>query len=256
MNDRADESTPVAGIAPDSGGRLIYAIGDVHGRADLLDRLITRIRKDRDARDLGERAVLVMLGDYIDRGRQSPQVLDQLISLRDEGDFELRVVLGNHEEAMLDFIEGRTSGRGWARYGGRATMESYGVRAPISENDSEGWNAAREALNAAVPAAHLDLIRAMELHVTFGRILFVHAGVRPGVPLEDQVREDLLGVRSEFLDALAPIDRFVVHGHTPVERPDLRPGRLNLDTGAYMTGVLTAARFDGGMPETLNSAPV
>jgi hypothetical protein len=155
---------------------------------------------------------------------------------------------------MLDFIDGRTSGRGWARYGGRMTMEAYGVRAPIKESDNDGWNAARNALIAAVPAAHLALLRAMALYATFGQILFVHAGVRPGVPLEQQEREDLLGVRSDFLDADSPIDRFVVHGHTPVERADLRPGRINLDTGAYMTGVLSAARFDGGTPEILTSA--
>jgi hypothetical protein len=245
-----------AAVAPDPGGRRIYAIGDVHGRDDLFERLIGRIRADCEARHAASDPlpVLVMLGDYIDRGRQSPQVLDRLIALGQDGDFELHVLMGNHEEAMLDFIEGRTSGRGWARYGGRATMEAYGVRAPLRENDDEAWNAARDALGSAVPAAHLRLLRTMTLYVTFGTILFVHAGVRPGVPLEQQQREDLLGVRSDFLDADAPIDRFVVHGHTPVEQPDLRPGRLNLDTGAYMTGRLSAARFDALGPEIITSA--
>lgn len=241
---------------PDTGGRLIYAIGDVHGRDDLLARVLDRIGDDLQSRaaEYPDPPVLVMLGDYIDRGRQSPQVLDRLVRLGAEGPFELRLLLGNHEEAMLDFLAGETSGRGWARYGGRTTMESYGVTVPTNDHDVDGWNAAREAFAATVPSSHLDLLKSMELFVLYGKTLFVHAGIRPGVPLDQQARGDLLGIRKEFLNAEYDFDHFVVHGHTPVERSDLQAGRLNLDTGAYMTGMLSAARLDGGSPAILTSA--
>jgi serine/threonine protein phosphatase 1 len=233
-----------------TGGRLAYAIGDIHGRDDLLAQLMEQIFTDaaEERERFAQPPLLVFLGDYVDRGRLSPKVLDRLIELRRAVDFETHVLCGNHEEAMLDFIEGRNSGRGWARFGGRNTMESYGVRPPLSEGDDDGWEAARAALIAAVPEAHVALLREMELYLVCGELLFVHAGVRPGVPLEAQKNEDLLGIRSDFLNAEEGFDYFVVHGHTPVEQCDLRPGRLNLDTGAYMTGLLSAARFDGGSP--------
>lgn len=231
-------------------GRLIYAVGDVHGRDDLFGPLIACITGDASTCNISrQRPMLVMLGDYIDRGRWSRQVLDRLIALRDAGYFETHFLLGNHEDAMLDFLDGRSTGRGWARFGGRATMESYGVRPPQAESDGPGWEAARTALIAAVPDEHVALLRAMELALPVGDdLLFVHAGVRPGLPLDEQAREDFLGIRSDFLDYDTVLDRFVVHGHTPVEACDLRPRRLNLDTGAYMTGMLSAARFDGGQP--------
>jgi serine/threonine protein phosphatase 1 len=236
-----------------TGGRLTYAIGDIHGRDDLLAQLLEQIAADaaESRGQFAQRPLLVLLGDYIDRGRQSPQVLDRLIALRAIDDFETHFLCGNHEEAMLDFMDRRNSGRGWARFGGRTTMESYGVRPPLSESDNDGWEAAREALIATVPPAHVALLRGMPLYLVCGDLLFVHAGIRPGVALAAQKREDLLGIRSEFLDAEDPFDLFVVHGHTPVEQCDLRPSRLNLDTGAYMTGRLSAARFDGGAPTLL-----
>jgi serine/threonine protein phosphatase 1 len=242
----------IAGMG--TNGRLIYAIGDIHGRDDLLAQLIEQITADAAAerQQFAQPPMLVLLGDYVDRGRQSPQVLDRLIALRRAAAFEAHFLLGNHEEAMLDFIDGRNSGRGWARFGGRSTMESYGVRPPLSESDHDGWAAAREALIAAVPDAHVALLREMELYLVCGDLLFVHAGVRPGVALEAQKREDLLGIRGDFLDAEDEFDHFIVHGHTPVEQCDLRPRRLNLDTGAYMTGLLSAGRFDGGLPAILS----
>jgi serine/threonine protein phosphatase 1 len=239
-----------------TGGRLAYAIGDIHGRDDLFALLIDQIIADaaEHRAHFVQPPLLVMLGDYIDRGRQSPQVLDRLLALRRAAEFETRFLCGNHEEAMLDFIDGRNSGRGWARFGGRNTMESYGVRPPLSENDHDGWAAAREAFIVAVPETHVALLRGMELYLVCGELLFVHAGVRLGVALEAQKREDLLGIRNDFLEAEEEFDYFVVHGHTPVEQCDLRPRRLNLDTGAYMTGLLSAARFTGGAP-TILSAP-
>ena len=235
--------------------RLIYAIGDVHGRDDLLARLIDDI--NADLADLGhsfaQRPLLVLLGDYIDRGRQSHLVLDRLIALRESPDFETHVLLGNHEAALLYFIDGKASGRGWARFGGRATMESYGVLAPLRDDDDAGWGDARRALIARIPAGHMDLLRGMELYLIEQNLLFVHAGIRPGVPLYRQSREDLLGIRGDFLDSTEAYSHFIVHGHTPVEHPDLRSTRLNLDTGAYMTGRLTAVRLDGAFSTFLTT---
>ena len=239
--------------APGTGGRLAYAIGDIHGRDDLLAPLLEYIAADAAGHRRQSAPLLVLLGDYVDRGRQSPQVLDRLLALRASTDFELHLLCGNHEQAMLDFIDGRSSGRGWVRFGGRSTMESYGVQAPLNESDNDGWKRARAAFIAAVPEAHVALLRHLELTLICGELLFVHAGVRPGVALDAQVREDLLGIRSDFLDAEEGFDYFVVHGHTPVEQCDLRSGRLNLDTGAYMTGRLSAARFDGGAPVILGA---
>ena len=235
--------------------RLIYAIGDVHGRDDLLARLLDDIRADlaNPGRSFAQRPLLVLLGDYIDRGRQSHQVLDRLIALRESPDFETHVLLGNHEAALLDFIDGKASGRGWARFGGRATMESYGVAAPLRDDDDAGWDDARRALIAAIPPEHLRLLRGMELYWIEQDLLFVHAGIRPGIALDQQSREDLLGIRGNFLDSTEPYSHLIVHGHTPVEQPDARPNRLNLDTGAYMTGRLSAARFDGAFSAFLTT---
>jgi serine/threonine protein phosphatase 1 len=234
--------------------RPIYAMGDVHGRDDLLSRLLTEIRSDAANQAPTPPPLLVLLGDYIDRGRQVPEVLERLIALKADPSFETHLLLGNHEAAMLDFLEGTASGRGWARFGGRATMEAYGVAAPLREEDDEGWASARAALNAALPDAHRELLRGMELYFAHESLLFVHAGLRPQVALTDQLRDDLLGIRGEFLDVEADYGAFIIHGHTPVEEPDLRPYRLNLDTGAYMTGRLTAARIKGDTVGFLTTA--
>lgn len=239
-----------------TGGRLAYAIGDIHGRDDLFGPLVEIIVADaaENHQYFVSKPLLVLLGDYVDRGRQSPQVLDRLIALGGANELETHFLLGNHEEAMLDFIDGRNSGRGWARFGGRSTMESYGVRPPLSDDDNKGWENARNALIAAVPDNHIELLRKMQLYLVCGELLFVHAGLRPGVALNVQKREDLLGIRNDFLDSKEIFDYFIVHGHSPVEQCELHPQRLNLDTGAYMTGVLSAARFDGGLP-TIFSGP-
>lgn len=234
---------------PDSGGRTIYAIGDVHGRDDLLARMLALI--EHDVQGCAARPIIVLLGDYIDRGRHSPRVLDRLMRLQGDSRFETRLLLGNHEEAMLDMLDGRTTGRSWRRHGGDATMEAYGVRAPSIEADDAAWQTARAQLAGAVPATHLALLRGLELMVEIGGMVFVHAGLRPGVPLAEQSREDLLGIRSAFLDAPPFAAPFIVHGHTPVPACDYRPDRLNLDTGAYASGRLSAARFDGGAPTIL-----
>lgn len=237
---------------PDSGGRLTYAIGDLHGRVDLFDRLIARIRDDIAAHPGGYegKPMVVLLGDYIDRGPASAQLIDRILALRDDETIEWRAVLGNHEDAMVAFLDARSSGQSWGRHGGATTLASYGVTAPET---AEGWDATREQLRAVVPAAHDAWLRGLDHHIVQGGLIFVHAGLRPGVPLEKQRLKDILYIREEFLGAPVDSDLLIVHGHTPQDEAYGAPGRICLDSGAYATGVLTAARFDGGPVKLLTS---
>lgn len=225
--------------------RLTYAVGDIHGRADLLGRLLEQIRGDaRQRAEDGERPLIVFLGDYIDRGPQSRDVIDLLLAFRDDPAFETRFLLGNHEDAMLDYLDGRISGLGWSRHGGDSTFRSYGVEPPHDETRT-AWSDKRETLRAAVPAAHVGFLQNLELMIPVGKLLFVHAGIRPGVAIEEQSRRDLLWIRGEFLQAERTDDWLVVHGHTPKSEAYGSAGRLCLDSGSYVTGRLTAAAFAG-----------
>ncbi len=230
---------------PDTGGRLIYAIGDLHGRVDLFDRLIDRIRADIAAHPGGysDRPMIVLLGDYIDRGPASAQLIERILALSTDEAIEWRYVLGNHEDAMVAFIDERSSGQSWGRHGGATTLASYGVKAP---DDASGWMTAREQLRAAVPASHDAWLRGLEHHIVQGELIFVHAGLRAGVPLAKQRLKDILYIREEFLSTPVDGGMLIVHGHTPQDEAYGAAGRICLDSGAYATGVLTAARFDGG----------
>jgi serine/threonine protein phosphatase 1 len=239
--------------AYDTGGRLVYAIGDIHGRADLLRRMIQLIATDIPQHMCGhaDRPAIVFLGDYIDRGRQSREALDLVLALKADTDLEVRCLLGNHEEAMLDFLDRRTSGVGWANHGGKETIQSYGIPVPHHGSKREAWSLTRSQLLQQVPASHLDFLRNLELMIVFNDILFVHAGVRPSAPLDTQSKRDMLWIRSEFIDHEEWLGKLIVHGHTPVERAFLGQNRICLDTGAYASGLLSAARFDGGPPTLL-----
>jgi serine/threonine protein phosphatase 1 len=225
--------------------RLIYAVGDIHGRDDLFAALIETIRADAAGRRAGERPVLVLVGDYVDRGPTSRQVIERALALREEGAFELRCLLGNHEQAMLDFLDRKTTGQGWVKHGGGPTMRSYGVSPPMSGAPREVWSQTRAAMLAAVPSAHVAFLRGLELFADYGDYLFVHAGVRPGVPLAQQDERDLLWIRTDFLGHEGGYGKVVVHGHTPTEEPYMGLHRIGLDTGAYMSGLLTAVRLEG-----------
>ncbi|MBF5091531.1 serine/threonine protein phosphatase [Novosphingobium sp. NBM11] len=225
---------------------IVYAVGDIHGRDDLLRSMLDLIQSDasQHAPEGGERPMVVFLGDYIDRGGQSRQVIDTLLDFSATPAFESRFLLGNHEEAMLDFLEERSSGIGWGKHGGTATLRSYGV-APPPMNMPEPWAAARTALAQALPRQHLDFLSRLEPFITVNHIVFVHAGLRPGVDLDAQSLRDLLWIRSEFLETDQDDSRLIVHGHTPGEAVYGAPGRLCLDSGAYMSGRLSGAAFLG-----------
>lgn len=241
---------PAPARVPD--GRRVYAIGDIHGRADLLQRLLDSIHKDALGGAYRGKPVLVFLGDYIDRGMESKQVIDLLVG-KAMSPFETHFLKGNHEAAMLEFMADPAIGPRWAEYGGRETLASYGVRPPRSRTSPEDWAAASEELKRMLPPEHVDFLRGLELSVRIGDYLFVHAGIRPGVEIQHQSEHDLLWIRDEFLNDTRPLGAVVVHGHTPAPRPHRDHRRIGLDTGAYLSGRLTAARFENDSVEFLST---
>lgn len=231
---------------PDTDGRRIYVVGDIHGRADLLRTLLEQIFREAASTPVanGTKPMIVFLGDYIDRGKSSRLVIEYMVRLKQSPYFDARFLIGNHEEAMLDFIERRSIGAVWNKYGGLATLKSYGVVAPENADDRDGWNAARDALLATMPAEHIEFLRSLEDMAIIGDLLCVHAGLRPGVPLAEQKKRDLLYIRSDFFEAPVDCGKIIVHGHSPGEQAYGAPGRLCLDSCAYASGLLTAAKFE------------
>ncbi len=227
-------------------GRVGYAVGDIHGRADLLALMIERLedRAEIDTRPGGP-PIVIFLGDYVDRGPESDKVLDLLLSGRPRG-FERRFLRGNHEQIMQAFMADPMSARAWILQGGAETLIAYGVNppAPMTANENE-WQAAAEALRTAVPPTHVAFLDSLERYITLGDYAFVHAGVDAGRPLDQQTDEDLYWVRERFLASKRPFSHRVVHGHTPVDKPYADDRRIAVDTGAYASGTLTAARFEG-----------
>lgn len=223
-------------------GRIGYAVGDIHGRADLLARMFERLEKD--ARPAGARPVVVFLGDYIDRGPDSAEVIDLLLQGRPEG-FERRFLKGNHEAAMLAFLSDPIAHRAWLSHGGLETLASYGVGPlPTIGSQSEDLVRARDGFAASLPPAHRAFYAGLERFASLGDYLFVHAGVDPARPLARQSEEDLLWIRGRFLHDQRRYDQCVVHGHTPIDSPFRDERRIGLDTGAYFSDRLTAARFE------------
>ena len=225
-------------------GVVLYALGDIHGRADLLGPVLEQVLTDSVARD-GKRRVLVCLGDYVDRGPHSREVIEALIQLSRFDGLECHFLRGNHDQTMLDFLTDPGAGPDWCEYGGRETMVSYGVQPPRGRPDAQAWEEVSDAFAAAVPPSHVAFLRSLELSYVIGDYFFSHAGARPGVALEDQSDEDLMWIRQPFLNDRKAFDKIVVHGHTPAEEAYADDRRIGLDTGAYATGLLTAARLEG-----------
>jgi serine/threonine protein phosphatase 1 len=236
-------------------GRIVYAVGDVHGRLDLLDPLLDQIRRDAFTTPNPAKPVLIFLGDYVDRGASSKGVIDRVIALKAGSEFEVRALKGNHEEALLAFLEDADFGLVWCAQGGARTLSSYGVTAPAPDMDARDWRGTREAFAAALPLAHWGFLAGLELTAVYGDYLFVHAGVRPGVALSEQSEHDLLWIRREFLNADRPSEKIVVHGHTPTQDAFLGEHRIGIDTGAYATGVLTAVRLYDADRRLIQSRP-
>lgn len=223
-------------------GDLVYAVGDIHGRADLLSKMIDLIMHDMQGRSYA-RARIVFLGDYVDRGFHSKEVIESLVNLQVAG-AQIVCLAGNHEDMMLQFLEDPTEGQLWLGVGGLATLASYGV---LVEDDMghEALVEASLALRSALPAAHLEFLRGLGEHLRLGDVLFVHAGLRPGIPLTAQRRSDKLGIRRDFTESKYDFEVRVVHGHTGVREPYSSSKRVAVDTGAFATGILTAAICTG-----------
>lgn len=216
---------------------VVYAIGDIHGRADLLGRIYDKIRDDARTLDAARR-VVVHLGDYVDRGAESREVIDLVMSRPLEG-FEHVNLKGNHEDLMLEFLKTPASGPVWLFNGGEATLGSYRVKNIAGNNREERVQAMHRELLRAIPENHIAFLAALALTHREGDYFFVHAGIRPGIAIEEQTAADILWIRDEFLQSEASHGVCVVHGHTIVETPELRPNRIGIDTAAYVTGKLT-----------------
>ena len=227
-----------------SDGLRVYAIGDIHGRADLLEKLFVKIEADAASASPDDKIILVFLGDYVDRGFQSKEVIDFLLSDR-VSKYETIFLKGNHEEAFLKFMSDPGFGPDWARYGGSETLTSYGIRPPRTRTVAEDWVQVCEQLNEAMPTPHRSFLTTLLPSATIDDYMFVHAGVRPGKPLDMQSERDLLWIRDSFLNDDSCFEHVIVHGHTPITDPFQDHRRIGIDTGAYLSGKLTAARFIG-----------
>jgi serine/threonine protein phosphatase 1 len=221
-------------------GLRIYAIGDVHGRADLLKKLFARIDADLQADPIAE-TMHVFLGDYIDRGKDSATVLDLLIERASS--HKMTFLKGNHELYLTEFLENPRILGAWAHYGALPTLASYGLAPTINANPQQQAELAAR-LGDAMPKSHSQFLASLKPSFICGDFFFVHAGVRPGTPLTRQSEDDLFWIRDDFLLHEEPFEKIIVHGHTPVREPDVRKNRINIDTGAYATGRLTCLKLE------------
>ncbi len=221
----------------------VYTIGDLHGRLDLLREMLDEIFADRASHD-ASRYKIIFLGDYIDRGGDARTLLDFISANQIDG-FETIYLVGNHEDYLLRFMDDTTIGPQWLKYGGRETLSSYAITPSLATPGAEDFDLIQEELRRAVPQSHLAFLRGLETWHREGDYLFVHAGIRPGIPLEQQTRHDLTFSREGFVDCTDDHGCVVVHGHTVSAEPELLPNRINIDTGAYNTGTLTCLVLQG-----------
>lgn len=223
-------------------GCVVWAVGDIHGRSDLVDRLFQAIRADLDVSGAA-RKIVVLLGDYIDRGLDSRGVLNQVCNLAADPALEVHVLRGNHEDQLETFLRDPEVGPAWCEFGGLATLASYGVQPPRMRGDAQGWISTSHALASAIPPFHHELLSELETSVMIGDYFFAHAGARPGVRLSAQTARDLMWIREAFLNDETLFEQVVVHGHTPVDAVHSDQRRIGVDTGAYATNVLSAVRL-------------
>lgn len=240
-------ATPAFAPAP---GSRIYAIGDIHGCRDELERLLAMIDAD-DARRRPAETTLIFLGDLVDRGPDSAGVVERLLTLAQERP-RIRFLKGNHEELFLHALDGAKDAlRMFCRVGGKETVLSYGI--DRAEYDSLDYPQLAARLAALVPPAHRTFLEGFEDMIVSGDYAFVHAGVRPELPLDEQRPGDLRWIRDSFLDYRGALPKMIVHGHTITPEVDRRPNRIGVDTGAYASGKLTALGIEDRETWILNT---
>ena len=234
-------------------GCVLWAVGDIHGRLDLLEPLLAEMLADL-SRSAAERRILVFLGDYIDRGADSAGVIDRLCRLQDQPSLEAHFLRGNHEDRMEAFFDDPSVGPDWCDYGGREALRSYGVTAPTVRSDENGWIECAGAFRKTFPDRHRQFLASQDYSFSIGDYFFAHAGARPGVALADQSSDDLMWIRQDFLADPAVFEKMVVHGHTRSTTVETDHRRIGIDTGAYATGVLTGLRLEGRARSVLQTA--
>ncbi len=246
---------PAAAAARAPPGAVVYAVGDVHGRWDLLARLHEGVREDA-ARRRGGRRVLVYLGDYVSRGLDSRRVVD-MVRARPLRGFDVVTLKGNHEDLLLRYLDGDLSaGRHWFDFDGLDTLAHYGVAVgDRAAHEEAALEELRRGLRSALPPDHLAFFRSLAVAHDEGGYRFVHGGVRPGVPLRAQSDADQMWIRRAFLDSTADHGAVIVHGHSIGAEVQVRPNRIGLDTGAYRTGVLTGLALEGSSRTVLQTGP-
>ena len=216
----------------------VYAIGDIHGRADLLRQMHQMILEDASKKGASLQNLIIYLGDYVDRGLESRDVIELLMSSSLPG-FQSICLKGNHEDLFLRFLEDPGIGPSWFDLGGNATVYSYGLGIPQDLPREIRFAQIREELQAALPPAHFEFLTNLQLMFEVGDYLFVHAGIRPGKELAEQLPQDLLWIRDEFTNSRTNHGKIVVHGHSISFKPEIRENRIGIDTGAYVTNNLT-----------------
>ena len=226
---------PVATARRVPEGRRVYCVGDIHGRDDLLREMAERVEADMAVRSF-DHAETVFLGDYVDRGPDSKRVLERLAT--NEWPTSIIALAGNHEDFLVAFLDDAEILDFWRGQGGLETLHSYGVDVGPAMAGRD-FAAVQAAFTARLPKHHRDFLKALKVSAPIGDYFFCHAGVRPGVPLERQQRDDLLNIRDPFLSSTAEHGKLVVHGHTPAVAPEIHANRIGIDTGAYATGRLT-----------------
>ena len=236
---RRPKAQPPAPAVP--AGTRLYAVGDIHGSVDLLDELHEQIRNDASGFEGSKR--IIYLGDYVDRGTQSREVIGRLMEGPLPG-FECVCLRGNHEQTLLDFLDHPEQAAGWLNYGGLATLLSYGVRLERAPFEGDLPMIA-EQLAERLPDSHRQFLAQLPLHHQEGNYLFVHAGIRPAIALERQHPDDLMWIRDDFIGHPGPHDFIVVHGHSITDKAQLLPHRIGIDTGACVSGVLTCLVLEG-----------
>jgi len=230
----------------------IYAIGDIHGNLEPLLALHELILQEEKNFKPAARKILVYLGDYIDRRLESKQVIEHLITNPLSG-FERIFLKGNHEHAMLEFIEGPERSEQWFLWGGEATIQSYGVNLDLHMPNKEDLERIAKELEGRIPKQHKKFFSELKMMHEEGDYIFVHAGFRPGVPLDQQSAGDMLMIRDEFIYSRKDFGKTIVFGHTIFDQPFIKNGRIGIDTGSYATGNLTAVMLQGKIMKFLST---